>query len=628
MKTALLFLMLFPLIVAGIMLLFKQDSVRRVVVPLTAVILSLGSIYLLVSYLPSNVVYFQAHAEWVNYLMLAIEAVLAVYVIYTGIIHKKYYVSLLMLAQAGLMIYFDIVYGHQIHVENNVFLDHLSVVMALIIGIIGGLICIYAIGYMRDYHKGHKEVKDRRPFFFFVMFVFLSAMFGIVFSNNLLWVYFFWEITTFCSYLLIGYSKSQEAIDNSFRALWMNLLGGFGFAAAIVYAYFGVGTIELDHLTGMDSAAVVIVAMLISFAGITKSAQMPFSKWLLGAMVAPTPTSALLHSSTMVKAGVYILIRFAPVLENTFVGLMVSLVGGLTFLLGSFIAISQSNAKKVLAYSTIANLGLIVACAGVGTYEAIWAAVLLVIFHAIAKSLMFLGVGTVELSINSKNIEDMDGLIRIMPRVTTFLIVGIAGMFLAPFGMLISKWAALQAFVDANFVLVACLAFGSAATVFFWTKWMGKLLTRGSSATGLEEGINRSEWISLSALAILTVLVCALFPLISYFMVEPFVINLYGQTARMSLGNEIIMATMLGMILLLPLELLLKPRDVKYTQPYLCAANINNQRAKFIGAMGATKSLVLKNYYMEEYFSEEKLFKPGAICCILLILIMFGVGII
>lgn len=628
MKTALLFLMLFPLMVAGVMMLWKQDSVRRVVVPLAAGCLSFVSLLLLVSHSQSNVVYFPTQMEWVNYLMLVIEIALAAYVIYSGIIHKKYYVSLLMLVQACVMVYFDIAYGHQIHVENNLFLDHLSVIMALIIGIIGGLISIYAIGYMRDYHKGHKEVMDRRPFFFFVMFVFLSAMFGIVFSNNLLWIYFFWEITTFCSFLLIGYSKSKEAVDNSFRALWMNLLGGLAFAAGILYAYFGVGTIELDQLTSLDSAAVVIVAMFISFAGLTKSAQLPFSKWLLGAMVAPTPTSALLHSSTMVKAGVYILIRFAPVLEDTFVGLMVSLVGGFTFLITSFIAISQSNAKKVLAYSTIANLGLIVACAGVGTYEAIWAAVLLVIFHAIAKSLMFLSVGSVELSINSKNIEDMDGLIRIMPRVTAFMIVGIAGMFLAPFGMLISKWAALQAFVDANFVLVVCLAFGSAATLFFWTKWMGKLLTRGSSASGLEDGINRSEWLTLTSLTMLTVLVCALFPVISYFLVEPFVIHVYGQTARMSLGNEIIMATMLGMILLLPLELLLKPRDVKYTQPYLCASNVSNQRAKFVGAMGVTKNLTLRNYYMDEYFSEEKLFKPGAYCCIALILIMFGVGII
>ena len=112
---------------------------------------------------------------------------------------------------------------------------------------------------------------------------------------------------------------------------------------------------------------------------------MPFSSWLVGAMVAPTPVSALLHSSTMVKAGVYIIVRFAPVLSGTTEGLIIALVGGTTFALASFMAISQNNAKKVLAYSTIANLGLIVACAGVGTYNLMWVAILLIIFHADCK---------------------------------------------------------------------------------------------------------------------------------------------------------------------------------------------------------------------------------------------------
>jgi len=136
----------------------------------------------------------------------------------------------------------------------------------------------------------------------------------------------------------------------------------------------------------MDKAIVLLPVVLISFAGLTKSAQLPFSSWLVGAMVAPTPVSALLHSSTMVKAGVYVMIRFAPLLQGSFAGLALSLVGGSTFLIASAIAISQSNAKKVLAYSTIATLGLVTACAGVGTFEAVWAAVFLLIFHAVPFS--------------------------------------------------------------------------------------------------------------------------------------------------------------------------------------------------------------------------------------------------
>jgi hypothetical protein len=125
------------------------------------------------------------------------------------------------------------------------------------------------------------------------------------------------------------------------------------------------------------------------------------------------------------------IVRFAPVLSGTTEGLIIALVGGTTFALASFIAISQNNAKKVLTYSTIANLGLIVACAGVGTYNLMWVAILLIIFHAIARSLMFLCVGTVEHRIGSRNIEDMGGLIVRMPKLAIMMFIGMAGMFLA-----------------------------------------------------------------------------------------------------------------------------------------------------------------------------------------------------
>lgn len=171
-------------------------------------------------------------------------------------------------------------------------------------------------------------------------------------------------------------------------------------------------------------------------------------------MVAPTPTSALLHSATMVKAGVYLLIRLAPAMYGTWAGMLTTTIGGFTFFITSMLAISQSDGKKVLAYSTVSNLGLITACAGVGRYEAVWAGILLMMFHAVSKSLMFLTVGAVENSLGSRNIEDMHGLIVKLPSLTAILVIGIAGMFLAPFGMLISKWAALKAYVDTQSILL------------------------------------------------------------------------------------------------------------------------------------------------------------------------------
>lgn len=141
----------------------------------------------------------------------------------------------------------------------------------------------------------------------------------------------FWEITSLVSFLLIGYTRTKEAVQNSFRALWMNLLGGLGFAAAIFWAGVRFGITDLQSLILCDGKLVVAPVILLAFAALTKSAQLPFSRWLLGAMVAPTPSSALLHSATMVKAGVYLLIRLAPVMYGTYAGSMVSLVGALHF---------------------------------------------------------------------------------------------------------------------------------------------------------------------------------------------------------------------------------------------------------------------------------------------------------
>ena len=292
-----------------------------------------------------------------------------------------------------------------------------------------------------------------------------------------------WEVTTLCSFLLIGYTKTNEAIRNAFRQINMNLLGGITFAAALYLSATQFGTLALNEFisAGMVNTALIALPLcLLAFSGITKAAQMPFQTWLLGAMVAPTPTSALLHSSTMVKAGVFLLVKLSPLFYSVSLSqnpltaapaIMVMLVGGVTFLICSFLAISQTNAKRVLAYSTIANLGLITACAGVGSPYAVWAAMFLILFHACAKSLLFLCVGTAEHHIGSRNIEDMDALFVRMPRLARLMLVGMMAMFIAPFGMLISKWAALISFVNANQIaLILILAFGSAATFMFWAK--------------------------------------------------------------------------------------------------------------------------------------------------------------
>ena len=390
------------------------------------------------------------------------------------------------------------------------------------------------------------------------MYLFLSAMFGIVFSNNLMWLFFFWEITTICSFLLIGYRNDKQSIESAFRALNMNLLGGVAFAVGIVYLYSSSHVMELDKLLQLDKGLVLLPAVCIAFAGLVKSAQFPFSSWLTGAMVAPTPVSALLHSSTMVKAGVYLILRVAPVMENTVAAKMLMLIGGVSFLVTALIAISQSNAKKVLAYSTISNLGLIVACAGINTDAAVWSALLLIIFHAVAKSLLFLCVGIIEYKLGSRDIEDMDYLIMRLPKLTAVMMIGMAGMFLAPFGMIISKFVTLKAFVDSNPGMAIILAYGSAATIFFWTKWMGKIMSiKHGVAEVVEHPVSRWEWITLGILAVATVAVCLTFPFISFHVIDPYLLEMFGKIPAVDTFNVlIIFVIMIGLLIILPLGLI------------------------------------------------------------------------
>jgi len=622
----LIFLILFPLIAAFFLFLAKKDIERDWIVKLSALAIGIVSVYLLIStYNKGALLGSSIPGEPTGILMFILEMLIAAFILYLGIVHKKWLVVALILVQSVVMLYFELVYAHTIHVQSNLFIDEFSNILALIIGIIGSLICVYSLGYMKFFHEHHPEMPDRRPWFFAIMFVFIAAMFGLVFSNNILWVYFFWEVTTLCSFLLIGYTKTEEATNNAFSALWMNLLGGVAFAGAIIYlAMFGNGIMGLDALLASGKVIALIPAALIGFAGLTKAAQLPFSSWLVGAMVAPTPVSALLHSSTMVKAGVYILVRLAPIFQSTFTGYLIAMVGALTFLIASGIAISQSNAKRVLAYSTIANLGLIVACAGIGTYEAIWAAILLIVFHAISKSLLFLSVGSVEHRIKSREIDDMNGLIVRMPRIAAMMVIGIAGMFLAPFGMLISKWAAIRAFIDVpyGFLFVIILAFGSAMTVFFWTKWMGKIIAVTSDSKNIEGEVDHSEWAALVSLAGLSIITTLVFPLLSTKLLEPYLMANYGHVAQLSLGNITIMILMLLLLVGLPLSILIPQRKHKHVPPYM-GGRTTTHDMRFSGSLGMQKKTVLSNYYLHEYFGETKLRTAGIWICSAIIGIMF-----
>lgn len=626
------FLIIFPFIMAVLMYVISSNLIRRYVAYTGSALIVGGVFVLLYKWIlgGADVQMFFFHTHRADTAIVAAEILLMCVVTFFCFKYRKYWISLLSIVPTIAMVYLELK-GPARAEMGHIYLDHLSILMCLIVGIIGPLIIVYAVGYMHGYARHRKDVADRRNYFFMLLFGFLGAMFGFVLSESLLWIDFFWEMTSICSFLLIGYTKEEEAINNSFRALWMNLLGGAALAVGIFYfAYNDLSTdLSLHHLVELGVAGRVVATLpiaLIAFAALTKAAQLPFSTWLIGAMVAPTPSSALLHSATMVKAGVYILFRLAPAMYDTLTGDMIAFVGGFTFLMTSIMAIAQSDGKKILAFSTISNLGLMVACAGMGSEETVWAGVFLMIFHAISKSLLFQDVGATENSLHSRDVEDMHGLMYILPKLAMFMFIGIAGMFLAPFGMLIAKWSSFKASVDTgNIIMVFFIAFGSATTSFYWTKWMGKLISFSHMGTEKFEDITKcDEALSLWIHAILMVLLCSLFPLLSALYVEPLLVEMYGK-ATTALPEEILYMLVVIIYFVFAIPVLgfffVRKQKMNIKLSYMNGINEGDNK-NFTDSLGDSKRLWLSNYYLYHNIGMRKLMIPGQLFATVVLIVM------
>ena len=629
------FLVCFPLIIAVLMYVIRVNRVRNAIAYISAAAIMVGTIVLVAQWIMGGceAIELYYHVEIVDRIILGFELLLMVAVTYLCFKYKKYWISLLTIIPTCIVAWIDLCGPARAEIA-HIYVDHLAILMCLIIGIIGSLIVIYAVGYMHGYHHHHTDIEDRRYYFFMLLFVFLGAMFGFVLSESTLWVDAFWEATSICSFLLIGYTKTPEAITNSFRALWMNLLGGTALAFGILCQVLTTGNDSFEALVSgamVQDAGCVVPVALIAFAALTKSAQLPFSKWLMGAMVAPTPSSALLHSATMVKAGIYVLYRLSPAMDGQRIGGMIAFIGGFTFLTASIMAIAQSDGKKVLAFSTISNLGLMVACAGIGKQETIWAGLFLMMFHAVSKSLLFQDIGAVENAMHSRDVEDMSGLIYRLPKLGIFMFIGIAAMFLAPFGMLISKWSALKASVDAgNIMMVIFIAYGSATTMLYWTKWMGKLIA-ATNEPPIKDITKKNEMISLTIHAVLMIALCLLFPLISKIFVEPLMLEMFGVSVAVLPMNVLyLLEVLICFIFLVPFIAYLHGKHLQQTKKMSYMSGINEgDNASFTDSFGEPKKLVNANWYLKDFFGQRKLMIPcmaitTAVIVVELVLIIGG----
>ncbi len=409
-----------------------------------------------------------------------------------------------------------------------IYVDQLSLMMAFITSVIGSIICLYAVRYMAHY-KDHGR-------FFAVMLLFLGAMNGAVFSNSLLWLFFFWEITTLCSYLLIGHTGTEQARRSAITAAKYTLGGGVALILGIMLTIHYFGTIFIDQIpigTTIGGLALLPLA-LMAIAAFTKSAQIPFQKWLLGAMVAPTPVSALLHSATMVNLGLYLLLRLSPSLHGTgpLMG-MIGLVGVLSFLITAVLAITQSNAKRVLAYSTIGNLGLIVACVGFDSSLSLTAAMLLLLFHAISKALLFMSVGVVRERSGSEDIDDMEGLRDTMPLVAASIMLGVFMMVLPPFGMFASKWLLSESVTSLPFMAIF-LVLGFGATLVYYAKWLGRVFTGGTGRGSFHrDETPRTYVLALAATALIGIFATVAIGPILDGLINPYVTKVFDPAMQM-----------------------------------------------------------------------------------------------
>ena len=215
-----LFLIVFPFICAGVLALMRKSGPYRKYTLFTfcAIIAAVDIYFIISSLVMDQTQEYLVETHLLDNLMLLAEWALLILISYFSIKHRKYYCMILSILQTGLITYLEVTGQTESHIA-HLYVDKLTLVMCLIVGLIGCLICVYAMGYMKDFKAHHAEFKDRRSFFFSMLFVFMGAMFGLIFSNNMIWMYFFWEITSVCSFLLIGYNQSKEAVNNSFRAL-------------------------------------------------------------------------------------------------------------------------------------------------------------------------------------------------------------------------------------------------------------------------------------------------------------------------------------------------------------------------------------------------------------------------
>lgn len=404
--------------------------------------------------------------------------------------YKEVAVRLMVLVPLTLFLYFlgtYLLWGNQtnkfeisstlIPFTFNMSLDGLSWLFVLLITGIGTLIYLYGGGYM----KGHAY--SLRLFGFLNLF--MSAMLGLVLSDNMLSLFLFWELTSISSFFLIGFnSDSEESQRSALRALAITGGGGLILFAGLIGLAHISGTYSLSEMVSMRESIIadpnyIPIFILLLLGAMSKSAQFPFHFWLPGAMKAPTPVSAYLHSATMVKAGIYLMARLFPVMGGTDTWTYTLMaVGGVTMLYASFHALMRTDLKSVLAYSTVSALGVMMFLLGLGTENALKAVSLFILVHALYKASLFMITGIIDHETGTRDLTHLGGLRKVMmPVAVAGLLAAISNAGVPPSVGFIGKDLIYEASTKMNFlnpwVITGILVLTNAFLLVagFWAGW-------------------------------------------------------------------------------------------------------------------------------------------------------------
>lgn len=356
-------------------------------------------------------------------------------------------------------------------------IDGLGLLMTLLICGIGTFILIYGGSYL----KGHAYLGR----FYIAIQLFLVAMVGVVISDNMILLFIFWELTSLTSFILIGYSHDKaESRMAALHALLITAGGGLCLLVGLVILGLSAGSFEISTLirsgyqlgsSGLDLAALILILL----GAFTKSAQFPFHFWLPGAMAAPTPVSAYLHSATMVKAGIFLLARFQPILSShAYWTPILATFGTLTMLWGAFLAVRKTDLKQILAYTTLSVLGLLMALLAFPHPYAVTAFVYMILAHALYKGTLFMVAGIVDHQTGTRDVTQLSGLAKSLPY--TSVAVALAALAMAgviPTLSFIAKELVLEAFIKqpglglwmAIATTLAAICFVFVALIFLWT---------------------------------------------------------------------------------------------------------------------------------------------------------------